>query len=156
MGECKSITGAPWHAEEFAGIKEIPIGLVKIDVHKTQPPNHEKVLKLIEYYKDNGRLDKPIVVSPQGDKYLLEDKYLRYYVATQLGLETIPAKIGTLKESKAEDLLRKVGTPVIHQRYGKGSVIEASSTKTTIRFKSGEIITFDISRCAKTKLFTFR
>ena len=140
---------------EFVGVKEIPIKLVKIDYSKAKIPSKDKVDSLIEYYKKNGTLDKPIIVSVQNDIYLLEDKYLRYYVAKQLGLESLSAKIGTFKESKSEDRLRKVGTKVTHQKFGQGIVVDANETHTTIRFDNEKEMKFDISMCVERKYLTF-
>ena len=45
------------------------------------PPNKSKVEQAIEYYRKNGELEKAIYVTLKNDKYVLEDKYLMYYVA---------------------------------------------------------------------------
>ena len=75
-------------------LEELTIG------HKTfAKPAQEKVDALIAYYNKNGQLDKPIVVSRYGDKYLIEDKYLRYYVAKLLGLDSVPVRIVSSKKS---------------------------------------------------------
>jgi len=55
------------------------------------PPYIGKVNALMKYYQKHKALDKPIIVIKSEDKYLLEDKYLRYYVAKKLGLPTIDA-----------------------------------------------------------------
>lgn len=140
---------------EFSGVKDIPLSQVKIDSSKAKEPSEAKVHKLIEYFKQNGKLDKPIIVSIQGNMYLLEDKYLRYYVAKKLGLQYISAKIGTFQESKTEDMLRKVGTKVKHLKYGNGVVIAANAMYTTIRFDNMSEIKFDISTCMENRFLTF-
>ena len=146
----------PTVSMEFAGVKEIPMSQVVIDYSKAKEPTKSKVDGLVAYYRKNGSLDKPIIVSVQGDKYQLEDKYLRYYVAKKLGLKSIPAKIGTFRESKAEDKLRKVGTKVRHQKFGNGTVVEATLTHTTIRFENEKEMKFDISMCLEKKYLTFQ
>ena len=110
---------------------------------------------MIEYYRKNGHLDKPVIVSIQKDSYLLEDKYLRYYVAKKLGLKTILAKIGTLQESKSEDKLRKKGMKIVHKTYGKGTVIDADETHTTICFENDKEVKLNISTCIENKLISF-
>ena len=139
----------------FVGIREIPMELIVIDFCIVKEPKKSKVDALIAYYKENGTLDKPIVVSVWKDKYLFEDKYLRYYVAKKLGLKTIPAKIGTFKESKTEDKLRKVGTIVKHPKFGTGTVVDSTQTHTTICFANDKKVMFDISVCVEKQFFTF-
>lgn len=141
---------------EFSGVKEILMSQVKINPDKAKKPGKEKVDNLIAYYRQNGKLDKPIVVSIQGDKYLLEDKYLRYYVAKQLNLKTIPAKIGTFKQSSADDRLHKVGTKVTHKTFGKGVVTDSDGSTTTIKFENGKEMKFNIEMCVQNGFITFR
>lgn len=71
----------------------LPLNVITAGHKNFGKPSQEKVDSLINYYKKNGKLDKPIVVSKCGDKYLIEDKYLRFYVATLLGLESVPVTI---------------------------------------------------------------
>lgn len=59
-------------------------------------------------------MDKPISVSCHSDKYKLEDKYLRFYVAEPQGLKMISAKISTEKMNKFDDRIRNIGTKVHH------------------------------------------
>lgn len=141
---------------DFSGVKEIPMSQIEINLDKARKPGKEKVDNLIAYYKQNGKLDKPIVVSVQGGKYLLEDKYLRYYVAKQLNLKTISAKIGTFKQSTADDRLHKVDTRVIHKTFGNGVVVNSNGNHTTIKFESGKEMSFDIAMCIQNGIITFR
>lgn len=141
---------------EFEGIKDIPMKQVEIGLSKAKQPSKDKVDNLIAYYKKNGKLDKPIVVSVHKDKYRLVDKYLRYYVAKQLELETIPAKIGTYKESKVEDKIRKIGTKIDHKKFGTGVVVEADATYVSVRFDNGKIMKFNISFCLEKGLLAFK
>jgi hypothetical protein len=71
----------------------LPLNVITAGHKNFGKPAQEKVDSLIDYYKKNGKLDKPIVVSKCGDKYLIEDKYLRFYVATLLGLKSVPVTI---------------------------------------------------------------
>ena len=148
-----------YHAEpkislEFEGVKDIPIDKIHLGSTEWAEPKQSKIENLIEYYKLNGKLDKPIIVYVKNDKYYLSDRYLRYYVAKQLGLKAIPAKTGTLEEIRIEDKLRKGGTRVTSQKHGKGVVIKSDSKFTTIRFNDSEEITYDISSCVKRNTLT--
>ena len=82
-------------SEQMIPLEELTVG------HKNfGKPSQEKVDALIAYYRNNGKLDKPIVVSRHGEKYLIEDKYLRYYVAKLLGLKVVPVRIITPTNTK--------------------------------------------------------
>lgn len=74
--------------------KVIPLAsvIVSSDLRAT-PPKERKVRAVMEFYAKHGQLDKPIVVRPFDDGYYLQDKYLRFFVAEQLGLDEIPAII---------------------------------------------------------------
>lgn len=109
---------------------------------------------VIRYYKEHEKLDKPVSVSCHGKKYKLEDKYLRYYVAKQLGLKEIPARISTEKENRVEDKMRVVGAKVKHIKYGKGVVTRVMDNSVIIAFESGKETTFNIEICVKNKLIT--
>ena len=146
---------SPKPVKHFDGIKEISTELITVNHSKAKKPKQEKVAALIEYYRKNGHLDKPVIVSIQNDSYLLEDKYLRYYVAEELGLKNVPAKIGTLQERKDEDKLRKKGMKVIHKTHGKGIVIDDDEAYTTVRFGNGKEVKLSISTCIQNKLISF-
>lgn len=64
--------------EVFEGIKQLPISLINV-TYNFAPPSEKKIEKTIQYFKEHGELDKPILVSCNGKKYKLEDQYLRYY-----------------------------------------------------------------------------
>ncbi|GAA0788111.1 DUF6339 family protein [Hathewaya limosa] len=73
-------------------VVQIKMSQIIVDKHKFHiEPHIGKVNALIEYYQKHKTLDKPIIVIENEDKYLLHDKYLRYYVAKKLGLSTIDA-----------------------------------------------------------------
>ena len=73
-------------------VAQIKMSEIIVDEHKFHiVPHISKVNELMEYYQKHKTLDKPIVVIESEDKYLLHDKYLRYYVAKKLGLSTIDA-----------------------------------------------------------------
>lgn len=149
------IVNSPNPVKHFDGIKEISIDLITVNPSIAKKPKQEKVDALIEYYRNNGSLDKPIIVSIQDDLYLLEDKYLRYYVAKEIGLKSIAAKIGTFQESKYEDKLRKKGTKLVHKKYGKGIVIDADNAHTTVHFENGMEVKLSISTCIENELVSF-
>lgn len=72
----------------------IPIESIIINEEFLQtPPKREKIDGVKEYFYKHGELDKVIVVSPKGNKYILVDKYLRFVVAKELGLTEIKVKI---------------------------------------------------------------
>lgn len=136
--------------DEFKGVKMIFMSDIKVKKH-FHLPSKEKIDTVFEYYKEHGELDKPIVVSCHGNWYYLEDKYLRYYVAQQLGLKKIPAKIGDYKEVKLENRIRKLGTKVTHTKYGEGKVVDVSDKNITILFEAGNEVSFNIEMCIKKK-----
>lgn len=140
------------YKQPFQGIQLIDMADIIMPTHKLHPPSPTKVAELHRYYQEHGTLDKPIIVSCAGKKYRLEDKYLRYYVAKELGLKDIPAKIGTKKEMKAEDAIRKKGTKLIHKSYGE-VIVESSTLKHVVVINSeGKHITLDIETCINKKL----
>lgn len=139
---------------KFEGVKEIPLCQIEIDHSRAEEPKPSKVTELITYYRQNGSLDKPIIVSVKGQGYYLEDKYLRYYVAKLLGLSKVPAKIGTFKKSKLEDKLRKKGARVKHKKFGMGIVLESDCTHITIQFDNNRIKKLDIAACLTNGLIT--
>ena len=72
-------------------------------------------------------------------------------MAKKLGLQKIPAKIGSFKEAKLEDRIRKVGTKVKHLKYGVGKITEVTNKNVTILFDSGKEVDFNIEMCIKNK-----
>ena len=142
------------YKQPFAGIQMIAMADIIMPKHKLHPPSPKKVAELHKYYQEHGALDKPVIVSCAGKKYRLEDKYLRYYVAKELGLKEIPAQIGTEKEMKPEDAIRKKGTKLVHKSYGE-VVVESSTLKHAVVINAeGKRITLDIETCINNKLFT--
>ena len=137
----------------FHGIKMIVMSDIEVS-DKFILPSKEKIDAVIRYYKEHEKLDKPVSVSCHGKKYKLEDKYLRYYVAKQLGLKEIPARISTEKENRVEDKMRVVGAKVKHIKYGKGVVTRVMDNSVIIAFESGKETTFNIEICVKNKLIT--
>ena len=113
--ECIDEISIPKHVvaekDAFQGIKMIAMADIEVS-DKFKLPSKEKIDAVIQYYKECGKIDKPVSVSCHGKKYKLEDKYLRYYVAKQLGLKKIPARIRTEKDNKLKDKKSEVGTKV--------------------------------------------
>lgn len=138
--------------QPFSGIQLIKMKDILMPRHAVHPPAPKKVAELKEYYAEHGTLDKPIIVSCAGTKYRLEDKYLRYYVAKQLGLQEIPAKIGTKDKIKPEDALRKKGSRILHTKYGVVTVIESDLKHVTVKTDNDEIIALDIETCLRNNL----
>ena len=138
---------------DFKGIRMIKISDIELR-GKYRVPAKDKISAVISYFKENGKLDKPISVSCNGNKYVLEDKYLRYYVAKQLGLKEVPAKISTEKENKLEDKIRIIGRKVTHSKFGVGKIVSVSDDKVEIAFNTGKTIDFSIDICVKKELLT--
>lgn len=91
-GSIKSMDEALWHTANNS--TSIRMDQVCVSTFYTKDtPKEYKIRGVMKYYQENGKLDKPIVVRKEGDQYVLKDKYLRYYVAQQLGLEFIDAII---------------------------------------------------------------
>lgn len=135
--------------KEFEGIKYLKVDCIEVEYKfLDKPPKDEKVRQLIQYYKKQGELDKPIVVSCVGNRYVLADKYLRLVVAKELGLEKIPAEMGSKEETAARDHLRTVGNLVWNKKEAEvGEIVSTGISKVTIRYDSGEIATYDIHKC---------
>lgn len=138
--------GAPPEIEKpraFQGIKKIKMSDISLGNKNWGKPSKDKVEELKDYYLEQGELDKPILVSCKGDKYVLEDKYLRWYVANKLGLEEIDAQFGS-ERNRMEEELRKVGTkvyhnpPLISKSKGSGTVIKVSLHNFWVAFDNGE------------------
>ena len=138
---------------KFAGIKYIPMNLIVPDnKFRDKIPKEKKIREVKEYIRINGQLDKPVAVTCNGSFYKLQDKYLRYYVAEELGLKEIPAETGNAEELANYDKLRTLGTIVWVKKYGEvAEVIGFSLSQTTLRLDSGKEKIFDIHRSLETK-----
>lgn len=129
---------------EFEGVREMPFGYVK--VLKASKPKQEKVEALIEFYRTNHKLDKPITVSCQNGEFILEDKFLRYYVARELGLQFVPCEIGTRKENKEKDKLRTLGAVIYDSNENDTGVVEdVTLSSVRVKFSSGAEKWYDIN-----------
>jgi hypothetical protein len=125
----------------------IDIQDVEVPSGKMETPNQCKINNLVNYYNEHHELDKPIVVSCSGNKYLLEDKYLRYYVAKQLGLKHI---LATMNIFRPEDFLRRIGAKLWHTKLSEPmTVISATEDRITVQRRNGKPMTLDINDCIK-------
>lgn len=78
--------------EYFEGIRSIPINQIDVPAcFKKNRPAEKKIDALLEYYEEHGCLDKPVTVVFRNNKYVLKDKFLRYYVGKMLKLKKIDA-----------------------------------------------------------------
>ena len=127
----------------FKGSKEIKMSDILVPEHRFVEPSIEKLFALRDYYMENGQLDKPIIVSCKGDKYVLEDKYLRYYFAKQANLTTIFARCGEKGCDKAEEPFRKVGARVKTSR-GTGTITKVELQYVTVTFDDGGTMQYDL------------
>lgn len=136
----------------FQGIKKIKMSDISLGNKKWGNPSKDKVEELLDYYLEQGELDKPVLVSCKGDKYILEDKYLRWYVANELGLKEIDAQFGS-ERNRMEEELRKVGTKVYHnprlksKSNGSGTVIKVSLHNLWVAFDNGETVKYTFPQC---------
>lgn len=137
----------------FSGVQTIRLDQIVVPKKYLRlSPDSKKVETLYKYYKSHKRLDKPIYVSIKNGMYYLEDKYLRYYVAKELGLKRVRARIGTYSESVMYDRLQKVGRSVKHKKYGIGTIVENDGKYVTVLFDKGEDIRFDLDICIKNNI----
>lgn len=142
-------------AQPFNGVKKILMEDIEIEDNKFAPPSQEKVQAAIDYYNKNESFDSPIVVSCEGGKYYLQDKYVRYYAALQLGVKEIHARIGTYNDHSIEDKIHRKGQRVQHEIFGKGTIINSTIDVVEIRFKSGKTKRLGIRKCIDEKLISF-
>ena len=135
----------------FSGIKVIPMS--DIVIHKNfDIPTRKKLQEQIDYYNKHGNFDKPIVVDIIRNKYVLVDKYLRYYAAKQLGLSSISAEMMSCDKQLLRDKLRNKGTLVwsnIHSDVGE--VIGYTIDKVSIKLDNGKCVDFNIHQCLEKK-----
>lgn len=138
----------------FTGIKLIALASVSTGNRSFATPSQEKVDKLIKYYEEHKKIDKPIVVSCKNGKYILEDKYLRYYVAKKLKLQKIYAIMNT-PENEFTLKLMKNKQKVKHKIFGVGKIKNIVSDTVEIEFiKTGKAVKFNIDACIKSNVLT--
>lgn len=129
----------------------IPMDSIVADKFRNTVPDPLKVKRMKDIYKNHGKFDIPIHVIKRGNKYILEDKYLRYYVAKQLGHREIYAAIEI--DNNYEELtkfeLTDVGARISHKAFGKGTVVSCISDRITVKFDSGKESTFDLKLCQR-------
>ncbi|MBQ8717196.1 MAG: hypothetical protein IJY43_05060 [Clostridia bacterium] len=138
----------------FADVKEIDMSDIIVPTHFSKPPK-EKIHALRDYWVENdGQLDQPIIVSCQGDKYVLEDKYLRYYVAKELNQSKIYARCGKKGCDKEEKLFRKEGTRV--KVFDKmGAITKVELEYVTVTFDDGETKRYRLITAVANKTLVF-
>lgn len=140
-------------ARPFQGIKMIARKDIYLGESQYKEPSHQKIKKLIEYYEKHGTMDEPVVVVCQDDKYLLKDKYLRYYVAEKLGLEKIPAQM-EIEEKQNTTGAYTVGRRIHHINIGTGTIVKRKLDVVEIKFDSGAVMNFDIQICSEGNIIT--
>lgn len=139
----------------FSGVQTIKLNdIIVPDKFLQHVPDSKKISELHDYYKKYKKLDKPICVSIKNGKYYLEDKYLRYYVAKELGKTWIRATIATYEESVMRDKLCKNGGRVKHKKYGQGTIVKNDDKYIIVLFDNGKEIKFDIEICIKNTIFS--
>ena len=116
--------------ESFDGIKLIPMDKITARKKDFKPPSPEKAKKLREYYREHGELDKPVVVVIENGRYIVVDKYLRYFVAQQMQLKKVHAVMRQGEES-LQEILHTAGRKVVHNTYGEGVIKKWNSISST-------------------------
>ena len=145
---------APSSVQKFSGTQNIKLDdIVVPDKFLAHKPDPKKVKEIRDYYNEHKKLDKPVYVSIRDGKYYLEDKYLRYYVAKELGKTWISACMGTRIESSNRDKLKKIGTTVQHKKFGKGTIIESDNKYVTVLFNNGKNVKFSLEICLENNIF---
>ena len=140
----------------FQGIQTIRLDdIIVPDKFLRKQPNPKKVDELHNYYNEHKKLDKPIYVLIKDGKYYLEDKYLRYYVAKELGKTWINARVGTYAES-IKDELHKIGSRVHHKKYGIGTIMGNDGKYVAISFDIGKEAEFNIEMCIKNEILKWK
>lgn len=139
--------------EEFKGIRNLKLDEVCISkAFRSVHPSISKVEKVENFFKENGRLDKPIIVVIKNNKYYLEDGYLRYVVAKNNHIKEIPCEMGTSEEIKIYKKLRTINSLVWIKRSNEvGKVIEYSLEQVRIELDSGKTVLYDIHKAVDTK-----
>lgn len=138
----------------FKGIKLINTSDINTKNKKFARPSQYKLDNLIEYYKKHNMMDVPVVISYNNGKFLLKDKYLRYYVANILDIEKIHAIID-IPENEIFFKLMTLGQNVKHKHYGIGTVKNVTMNIIEIEFfQTGKKGKFDINTCVEAGLIS--
>ena len=71
--------------ERFSGIESIRFKeIVFTENYKQWKPDPYELEKLMKYYEEHKKLDKPVLVKIKNGRYKLKDNFLQYYVAKKL------------------------------------------------------------------------
>lgn len=140
--------------QKFEGVQIIDIQDIRLPRKSLTPPSPKKIDKLIKYYQENGVLDKPIVVHCGTDKYILHDRYLRYYVAKMLGITKIHARISN-ENDIFDKLLRVKDTKIRHKIYGIVYTENSDMRFVTLRDTNKVLHRVDIEISLKNNMFEF-
>ena len=124
-------------AEEYDGVRYIPMKKVILRNDHRQRPASTKINKLRDYYREHKEMDKPIVVSHTANRYILEENYLQYYVAQRLQLKGIPAIIidAAVKQEKKTDKAKPRGEKTTPPSAISKMIVEPSSTIVTAKLR---------------------
>ena len=136
----------------FEGVRKIKLSSISLGTTKMVQPSPKNIKQILDYYEEHRELDKPILISYCDGKYILERRYARYYVATQLGLTYVAARMDSGPNASIEEQLRTLGSIVQHKVFGKGVVVAVSPKTISIRFADGNTKAFLTEDCIKNKL----
>lgn len=69
----------------FNGIESIPLKeIVTTNAYRQWKPDPGELDKLMKFYEEHKKMDKPILVKIRNGHYTLEDNFLQYYVSLKL------------------------------------------------------------------------
>lgn len=138
-GSNKSAAPAPKRklAETYSDVRYIPIKKISLKEMPYRKPSFAKIKQIVDYYKEHREMDKPVVVSAKDNGFLLEDKYLRYYVAQRLQLKGIPAIVvdAAVKQEKNTDKAKPKGEKTTPSPAISKMIVEPSSTIVTAKLR---------------------
>ena len=148
-----SQSGTKKKADIFHGVKYLKLDEVYITkAFKSVQPKQSKIENVEKYFKQHGRLDKPIIVTINNNKYYIEDGYLRYIVARDNGMKDIPCEMGNSEDVKLYKRLRTIDTLVWIKRSNEvGKVIDYNLEQVKIELDSGKTVLYDIHKAVETK-----
>lgn len=142
-GKCRGAVHCSHYAEKTVEQEEVTVPTVAKKIQAAVAFKGIKELKLSEIV-----VDKMFINRPPKEKKISE--VIEYY--KKLGLETVPAEMGTEEEIKERDAIRRVGTLVWQQKHAEvGEVMEASLSKVTVKYDDGRERTYDIHMALETK-----
>ncbi len=92
----------------FSGTEAIRVKDIKLtQEYSSWKPNEEEYIKLLDYYEQYHKMDRPIVVELIKGKYVLKDNYLQFYVSSMLKKKWIKATMNIRPYHKVTKIKKK-------------------------------------------------